>query len=73
MYQVLQMDGKTDFEPGDHLSLSGAVKVSKYLNDYLKSHYDLADHRGDSYYQRWDRNSEYMRHKIYDYRDDEVE
>ncbi len=73
LYQVLQMDGKTDFEPGDHLSLSGAVKVSKYLNDYLKSHYDLADHRGDSYYQRWDRNSEYMRHKIYDYRDDEVE
>lgn len=73
LYQALQMDGKTDFEPGDHLSLSGAIKVSKYLNDYLKSNYDLADHRGDNYYRRWDLNSEYMKHRFFDYADDEVE
>ena len=73
MYRELQMDGSKDFEPGDHLTLSGALKVSKYLNDYLKSHYQLEDHRGDSYYQRWERNSEYMRTRIYEYSDDEVE
>ena len=73
LYRELQLDGQTDFEPGDHLSFSGAQKVSKYLNDCLVSRYDLPDHRGDGFYRRWERNSAYMRQQFSTYSDDEVE
>lgn len=39
---------------GDHLNLSGAVKVTEWLGDYLTDQYDLPDHRGDDQYADWD-------------------
>ena len=38
---------------GNHLNYNGAKKVSAWLGDYLKGQYQLADHRKDSQYQRW--------------------
>ena len=32
---------------GDHMNLTGAVKVTTYLGNYLKENTDLVDHRGD--------------------------
>ncbi|HAB95040.1 MAG TPA: hypothetical protein DCF49_09885 [Lachnospiraceae bacterium] len=39
---------------GDHMNLSGAVKVVTYLGNYLKENTDLADHRGDPAYADWE-------------------
>ena len=49
------IDWMTDtFDYGDHLNISGATKVSKYLAKYIKDNYDLPDHRGEAEYADWD-------------------
>ena len=39
---------------GDHMNLTGAVKVTTYLGNYLKENTDLVDHRGDPAYSDWE-------------------
>lgn len=49
------IDWNTDTQDkGDHLNLSGAQKVSKYLSDYLHASYTLPDHRGEAAYAAWE-------------------
>lgn len=49
------IDWKTDsLDKGDHLNLTGAGKVTHYIEKFIKSNYDLADHRGDTAYESWD-------------------
>lgn len=51
------IDWKTDsLDKGDHLNLSGAQKVTKYLGEYLKSEYELPDHRGEASYAAWEKD-----------------
>lgn len=38
-----------------HLSVTGARKMARYLSEYLKSHYNMPDHRGVVGYESWDR------------------
>lgn len=38
---------------GDHLNFEGAMKVTRYMESYLKMNYDLEDHRQDPVYQSW--------------------
>lgn len=49
------MDFSTDATDVAHLNYRGSDKFSRYLGKYLKSHYDLPDHRGEdgyvSYYE----------------------
>lgn len=45
-------------DQGDHLNFSGAQKASAYLGWYLKAHYELPDHRGDSEYAKWNESLE---------------
>lgn len=50
----LQIDWEKDtFDEGDHLNFSGAEKVTAFLGKYLKEHYSLPDHRGESEYEKW--------------------
>lgn len=52
------IDWKTDsLDKGDHLNLSGAQKVTKYLGEYLKSEYELPDHRGKPSYAAWEKDA----------------
>ncbi len=50
-------DFGTDLADSGHLNVHGAEKVSRYLADYLREHYDLPDHRGDPAYESWERSS----------------
>lgn len=53
------IDYDTDSKDGGmHLNVYGATKVSKYLANYLSTHYDLTDHRQDSYYSNWNEDLE---------------
>lgn len=52
----------TDFSDIDHCNYLGSDKVSAYLGEYMHSHYDLADHRGDKAYYQWDLDKKYQEH-----------
>jgi hypothetical protein len=41
---------------GEHLNISGATKLSKFLGKYLNENYDLTDHRDDKKYYTWNDN-----------------
>ena len=61
LYEELDFDFRTDLADSGHLNLSGSQKVSRWLADYLSSHYDLPDHRGDSAYESWERSALHYR------------
>ncbi len=42
-----------DFYNSDHVNAFGGEKCTKYIVQYLKEHYDLADHRNDVAYVSW--------------------
>lgn len=53
------IDWNTDcLDDGDHVNLSGAMKVTDYLSDYLAEHTELTDHRGEEQFQNWDADLE---------------
>ncbi|MBQ7487806.1 MAG: hypothetical protein IJT77_09980 [Clostridia bacterium] len=48
------VDYQVDLFDGDsHLNPSGARKVTDYIGDYIRRHYDLPDHRNDEQYAKW--------------------
>lgn len=52
--QETGFDWTTDSrDGGNHLNYSGASKISAWLGNYLKTHYELEDHRQDSSYGVW--------------------
>lgn len=54
-----QMDWEKDsLDEGDHLNVYGAVKVSRFLGQYLKANYVLPDHRRDESYSFWEQDLE---------------
>lgn len=61
----LGMDWEKDsMDHGDHLNYYGAEKVTRFLGEYLVSHYDLTDHRNDRNYDSWkDEAKEYMKRR----------
>ncbi len=51
----LGIDWEVDtLDQGDHLNIAGAIKLTKYLGEYLSSNFELIDHRDDSEYLSWD-------------------
>lgn len=56
---TVDINWKNDSEDGgNHLNIYGAEKVSEYLNNYLKSNFNLTDYRNDSNYESWNDNLE---------------
>ena len=53
------VDYDTDCLDADsHLNLSGAVKVTRYLGEYLRANYDLPDRREDEDYASWQQEAD---------------
>ena len=52
----LKINWKKDSQEkkGEHLNYTGAMKVTNYLGNYLKSNNELPDHRQDENYKSWD-------------------
>jgi len=55
------MDWETDVSDGVHLNLSGSVKWTDYLGNYLKNNYDIPDRRKDPRYDDYKENEERFR------------
>lgn len=54
----LDIDWQKDtYDAGDHLNYYGAVKVTRWLGEYLRNHYRLADCRDNPAYDFW--NTDY--------------
>ena len=51
----LKINWKKDSQEkrGEHLNYTGAMKITNYLGNHLKSHYELPDHRQDEKYKSW--------------------
>ena len=51
----LKINWKKDSQEtrGEHLNYTGAMKVTNYLGNYLKSNNELPDHRQDEEYNAW--------------------
>lgn len=54
------LDFSVDIRDGSHLNDDGAAKFTRYIEQYIKAHYNVPDHRGDSAYYRWEQNSRYL-------------
>lgn len=53
-------------DEASHLNGSGGRKVTEYLGQYIKEHYEIADRRGEEAYAQW--NADYKR-----YTDDKID
>ena len=53
-YQEVGLNFSEDFRNDSHLNSKGAQKVTKYLGEYIRSSYELPDHRGEEAYKSWD-------------------
>ena len=48
------IDWNTDtMDGGDHLNWAGGDKLSRYLGEYILTHYSLEDYRGHDNYASW--------------------
>lgn len=56
-------DLESDFRDWEHVNNSGAAKVTAYLAQYLKDHYEIPDRRGQEEYALWEDNALYLRNK----------
>ncbi len=47
------LDPKKDFYNAQHMNINGAVKVTRFISEYLTEKYGFADKRGDERYRDW--------------------
>ncbi len=55
------LDYSSDFLDKYHLNVDGASKYTLYFSKYLMNNYKLSNHKGDSFYESWDK--EYLKFK----------
>ncbi len=54
----LGLSDKCCYYNREHLNYYGSLKYTDYITDYIKSHYDIPDRRGDEKYARWEQQYE---------------
>ncbi len=58
IYQEIGLDYQVDMQDKhSHLNNTGAMKVTNYLGEYLSTHFDLPDRRGESGYALWEKDA----------------
>lgn len=65
-YQEIGLDYATDAFDTSHLNFRGNRKFSKAVGKYLVEHYEITDRRGDSRYQSWQDDADYIRANLED-------
>lgn len=63
LYEETGIDYERDFRDESHVNNYGAMKVTEYLAQYMRTNYNMEDHRGDNNYFLWEQNAEYLRGK----------
>ena len=70
--QEIGFDGLLDFRDyGTHTNVDGAVKVTNWFEDYIRSNLSdvfTEDHRGDARYSSWDKAYEKWTANLQDYK-----
>jgi len=61
-----EIDYENDFLDYRHMNTYGSEKIVAYTAEYLKSHYEIADHRGESGYDAWNEAVAYKKHIFLD-------
>ena len=52
-----EYDWNTDSENGlTHFNISGAIKTTKYVEDYILDNYEFKSHKKDPYYDNWNKD-----------------
>lgn len=54
IYEEMGLDFSTDFYNAGHTNIVGALKFTKWMQEYLIENYDLPDRRGDERYSAWE-------------------
>lgn len=53
-YMEMSIDFAKDFYNTGHVNVYGAEKYTRFVSDYIKTHYQITDHRGDREFARWE-------------------
>lgn len=64
-YEEIGINWDTDFMDGDHMGYIGNVRFSRYLSDYLTSHYQWKSHADErEKYVSWDKALRYYQNNL---------
>lgn len=63
-YEELGINFTTDFYNPGHMNVNGAEKYTAYIAAYIRSHYDIPDHRGETGYEDWDNGYQQYAEKV---------
>lgn len=66
-YALMGLDFSTDFNDPSHLNYDGSCKFTDFLATKLLERCELEDHRGDPYYESWDRHVEEIDSMVREY------
>ncbi len=53
-YDEIGLDFSKNFSDINHVNYLGSKKYTHYLAEYISTHYNMPDHRGDPKYSQWD-------------------
>lgn len=71
-YDEIGLDFSTDFADTSHMNYHGNEKFTSYLANYLKSNYDIPDHRNDEKYKSYDYMAEDCKQRIYNFEQTQI-
>ncbi len=63
-YDELGIDKNSDFYNINHVNTKGAIKVTDYMSKYIYENYDLTDHRNQSEFSQWNKDSKVFSSKV---------
>ncbi len=64
LLEEIGIDYSSDAGDPVHLNFRGNQKYTRYLGQYIKENYEIADHRNDAAYASWQENADYIRSLI---------